>query len=68
MPRGPGKYDGVATLARELTGAQAVVLVVFDGADGSGFSIQLTKPFRRGALGEVLRRMADSIDCDEADA
>jgi hypothetical protein len=40
MTAGPGKYDAACTVARETTGAAAVVLIVLNGKDGSGMSVQ----------------------------
>jgi hypothetical protein len=41
---GPGKYDQYATLVREATNAQGVVVIVFEGDQGNGFSVQATSP------------------------
>jgi hypothetical protein len=40
MPHGPGKYDAACTQARESTKATAVLLIVFNGEHGNGFSLQ----------------------------
>jgi enoyl-CoA hydratase/carnithine racemase len=61
MPIGPGKYDDLATLVREQAAAQAVAVLVFRGAAGSGFSVQgnlemiLQMPV-------MLRYMAEEIE------
>jgi hypothetical protein len=66
MPAGPGKYDHVATLARTATNAQAVVVIIVDGDEGSGFSVQATPRFVEGGesdvLVKVLRDVADQIE------
>jgi hypothetical protein len=66
MPAGPGKYDHIASLARTATNAQAVVVIIIDGDDGSGFSLQAAKRFVEGGesdvLVKVLRIVADQIE------
>jgi hypothetical protein len=63
MPVGPGKYDDLATLVRETTNAQAVVLIIVEGDRGSGFSVQALPPFvDGGTLVKLLRDMADQIE------
>jgi hypothetical protein len=37
---GPGKYDDIATDVRERTKAKGVIVIVFDGDRGTGFSMQ----------------------------
>lgn len=61
MPRGPGKYDDMATLVRERVEAKAVVVIVFEGNRGNGFSIQIAAPMRLN-LAPMLRHMAEEID------
>ena len=63
MAMGPGKYDGAATAARELTQAQGVVLIVFEGLAGSGFSVQAPAEVI-AFLPEALRVVADAIERD----
>jgi hypothetical protein len=64
MPIGPGKYDVLATVAREGASAKAVVLIVLGGTRGSGFSVQaepgvgLDPP----ELAKMLRGVADAIE------
>ena len=40
MALGPGKYDALASLVRARSKAAGVVVMVFDGRQGSGFSVQ----------------------------
>jgi hypothetical protein len=61
MPIGPGKYDMLCTIVRESAKADAVIIMVFNGNKGSGFSIQGPLEFST-ALPRVLRAMADEID------
>ena len=35
-----GVYDDLCTMVRDITNAEGVVLIVFEGDKGSGFSIQ----------------------------
>ncbi len=39
----PGKYDELCTYVRELAHAEGVILIVINGVNGSGFSIQAPK-------------------------
>lgn len=63
MPIGPGKYDPECTEVRDKTQANGVVLMIFGGNRGHGFSVisdletLLTLPKR-------LRYMADQIEKD----
>ena len=61
MPVGPGKYDDLATLVREQAAAKGVALLVFEGAAGSGFSIQADAELSR-RMPHILRFMADEIE------
>ena len=58
---GPGKYDPEATVARHSAQAAGVVLIVFDGKHGHGFSAQLPGPLLL-RVPAILRDMADQID------
>lgn len=40
MPAGQGTYDSLCTTVRVLSKARAVVLIVLDGANGSGVAVQ----------------------------
>lgn len=40
MTVGPGKYDEVCTVARELAGADGCILIILNGIRGNGLSIQ----------------------------
>lgn len=59
---GPGKYDDLATLVRERSQASAVVVIVFDGNKGDGFSVQSTIGLITHYLPETLRAVADEIE------
>jgi hypothetical protein len=58
---GPGKYDEIATKAREDAMAEGVVLMVFNGLRGSGFSVQASDPLIVLQLPEILERVAADI-------
>ena len=60
---GKGIYDDVCTAARESTAARGVVLIVFDGRQGHGFSVQ-ADAFVLGMLPEVLEDLARQIRRD----
>jgi hypothetical protein len=58
---GAGKYDDLCTEIREKTKARAVLLVVFDGTKGQGFSLQ-TDLITLAALPRILRVLAEEIE------
>ena len=57
---GPGKYDEACTVARLSTGAGGIVLMVVDGNQGNGFSVQ-GQPELVFRLPELLEQMAQDI-------
>ena len=67
MAIGPGKYDYLATAVRETTDANAVIVIVIGGQDGSGFSVQASQHEYAVALPALLRRIADQIEADMKD-
>ncbi len=66
MALGPGKYDDLATLVRDGTKADGVIVIVIGGSKGSGFSVQATFEVT-AKLPELLRTMADNIERDLTD-
>jgi hypothetical protein len=64
MTLGPGKYDLVATMAREMTKARTVVLIALNGTHGNGFSVQTEQPGIFMKLPAMLRELADQIEAD----
>lgn len=58
---GGGKYDDITTRARELAEADGVVLMVFNGKLGTGFSVQALDPAIVMRLPEVLEQVAADI-------
>jgi hypothetical protein len=64
MSIGPGKYDAVAEMVLEMTGARGGVLViVLDGIQGTGVANKLTADACR-TLPTLLRAMADEQERD----
>jgi len=66
MADGPGKYDDVCTMAREMAGVQSpggAVLIIIGGDRGPGFECQcdaLTLAY----LPEMLEKIAGDIRAD----
>lgn len=58
---GPGKYDLLCTMARELARAEAAIVIILNGNRGNGFSCQGT-PEVTAALPALLRHTADNIE------
>lgn len=61
MPLGPGKYDAEVTMVREKLQADGVILIIFNGNQGGGFSCQLTAHLTR-QIPAMLREMAAQIE------
>jgi hypothetical protein len=64
---GPGKYDDEATLVRERTEAQGVIVIVAGGNKGAGFSVQGTVMFI-ATLPDTLEEVARQIRMQMRDA
>jgi hypothetical protein len=62
MAIGAGKYDPECTALQEKLGG-GIILLVIDGARGSGFSVTATLKVV-ASLPELLRHMADGIEHD----
>jgi hypothetical protein len=65
---GPGKYDDLATYVREHAEAEAVVVIVLAGNNGSGFSVQAharSAQRLQSGMARLLRQVADDIDAEE---
>jgi hypothetical protein len=63
MATGPGRYDDLATLVREKSSAQGVLVAVIGGDKGMGFSVQAT-PETLLVLPELLEQIARQIRRD----
>ena len=56
MPVGPGIYDHLCTVVREEADARIAMVVVINGKDGTGFSVQ-------SAAGEVgVEMLAETLE------
>jgi len=64
MAWGPGKYDDLCTRVREEAKADAAIVIVINGANGSGFSVQTDNPLLLAKLPELLEHMARELRVD----
>lgn len=60
MPIGPGKYDDLCTHVREKAKAEGAAVIIFNGSEGSGFSVQASMRFHL-VISVVLEAMACDI-------
>jgi hypothetical protein len=60
-PPGPGGYDDVASVVWDATRAEGVIVVVFNGHKGTGFSVQAPL-LLVNEIPAILRSMADQIE------
>jgi hypothetical protein len=58
------KYERVAEVARVMTEGEAVVLVVLNGKEGSGFAVHAESGLNE-LLPSILRRVAKMIEPEE---
>jgi hypothetical protein len=63
MAEGPGKYGDIAHLAMILSEGKAVIVMVFDGQYGSGFSVAAQEGITPN-IPKILRETADQIEKD----
>lgn len=61
MPIGPGKYDDLTTHVRVQSKALGVIVIVFEGEHGSGFSVQAPLDITLKLPG-LLRTVAADIE------
>jgi hypothetical protein len=61
MRKGPGKYDAACEAAREMTGG-TVLLIVYQGDKGNGFSLTTPNPRYIRLVPQLLREVADAIE------
>ena len=61
MAAGAGKYDSIATAAREQAQAEGVILIIVGGIHGPGFSAQLSAHDLQ-VMPAILRAIADDIE------
>lgn len=68
MPDGSGKYDDWCKTVREATLAEGVVLIVLNGAHGSGFSVEaIDARLHPPVLADLLQHVVDQIRTTEVD-
>lgn len=68
MPLGPGKYDDICSYVyekAEVDGPGGVVVIVFGGSKGHGFSVQADARTTLG-LPDILENIARQIRADTA--
>ncbi|MGH8609138.1 MAG: hypothetical protein ACREX9_17510 [Gammaproteobacteria bacterium] len=58
---GPGKYDALCTHVRETALAQAAIVIVLGGNNGSGFSVQTPNLQVLDKLPDLLETIAREI-------
>lgn len=61
MAQGAGKYDRLATYCREQVDAVGAVVIIVEGDQGSGFSVQTVEPGLQTVLPTLLETMAAQI-------
>lgn len=62
MAEGPGKYTDACNEARQSTGAETLIMMVFNGTHGNGFEVQTEQDDFNLTLPKVLRELADRIE------
>jgi len=60
MAHGPGKYDSICTLVREQAQAEGAIVIILNGNQGSGFSMQ-APPGATASLPAILETLARQI-------
>lgn len=59
--KGAGKYDLQCSKARKSTKAKAAILIIIDGKEGSGISVQVN-PNDVSKVAPILRNIADQME------
>ena len=67
MTEGKGLYSDLTSLALRFTQASAVIAIVFDGNQGTGFSVIAREGFSYD-IPKVLREMADKLEAGKKQA
>jgi hypothetical protein len=57
----PGKYDGLCTAVREAAEADGAIIVIFNGNQGHGFSMQALDASLIEIVPGILEKMAADI-------
>ena len=63
MAKGPGKYDDICTMVRQEAGSEGALILIFNGNQGNGFSVQ-GSPETYMELPGILRYVATQIETD----
>lgn len=66
MAIGAGKYDDLCTRIREEALAKMAIVIILDGRNGSGFSIQAEDLMDIKNIPVLMHKMADEIERDLA--
>jgi hypothetical protein len=61
---GPGVYDHICTKAREESDADMAIVIIINGCDGNGFSVQARQDNYVFGLPDILENMAKKIRAD----
>lgn len=64
MPKGPGKYDDVCVEVMEKTQSDCAIILVINGKNGNGFSVNSISMDIVMDLPLILRHMANLIEDD----
>lgn len=62
----PSKYDDACTIARMMCNAEAAFLIILNGAQGQGFSVQCPPEMVKD-IPRILRTIADAVEKDPDD-
>ncbi len=57
----PGKYDDLCTIVRESAEAETAIVIVLNGKQGHGFSLQTTVPTEKSRIADCLIEVAQQI-------
>jgi len=63
---GPGKYDDLTKVVKEITQAKGILIIVLDGVKGNGSSCKIDSDRKDllDAMPAKLRKIADAMDKD----
>jgi hypothetical protein len=64
MTIGAGKYDYLATEVREKAQAEGVIVIIWNGNKGQGFSAQFADPVLMRHVPNMLRDVAMQMEID----
>ena len=64
MSNGPGKYNDLCVEAMEKAKAKCAIVIIMDGENGNGFSVNAVSPDYIHALPKMLMVMAIKVQQD----